>query len=130
MLDSIDEHLDVDARMRLMESCGRACANSTAIEAAEQCRGDLAKFLTKFRSWVGKENVRQEDREIYLVYPKCLCQLQADIPEALAETYCHCSCGWLKAMFETVVGNPVEVELESSIRRGADTCRFVVRLCQ
>ena len=111
-----------------MESCGRSCARSSAIKNAEQCRGDLPKFLSTFRSWVGKENVRQEDGEIFLTYPKCLCSLQAEISAALAETYCYCSCGWLKTMFETVVGNPVEVELESSVKRGSDACRFVVRL--
>jgi hypothetical protein len=102
LLATIDEHLDVDTRVRLMESCGRACARLAAIETAERCRDDLPKFVSSFRSWVGKDNVRYEDGEIHLVYPTCLCQLQAEVPETLAETYCYCSCGWLKEMFETV----------------------------
>ena len=43
MLTEIDEHLDVDTKMRLMESCGRACAHSATIKAAEKCRGDLLR---------------------------------------------------------------------------------------
>jgi predicted hydrocarbon binding protein len=31
-------------------------------------------------------------------------------------------------MFGTVVGKPVEVELVESIKRGAERCRFIIRM--
>ena len=128
ILLSIDGQLNEGTKARLMESCGRACARSSVIEEAEACRGDLDAFLAKIRSWVGQGNVTVDGETIRVVYEECFCKLTTEIPRELAVTYCLCSCGWLKEMFETVVGRPVEVDLESSIRRGSDTCSFVVRL--
>jgi len=111
-----------------MESCGRACARSGVIDEARACRGDLDKMVSKMKKWVGKENVRKDGNVIEVVYSKCFCELVADGPPILPDTYCTCSRGWLKEMFETVVGSPVEVDLMESIKRGDRQCRFIIHL--
>lgn len=45
--------------------------------------------------------------------------------DALA--FCNCSRGWVKTVFGTVSGRPVEVELKQAIGRGDPVCEFVVR---
>jgi predicted hydrocarbon binding protein len=42
-------------------------------------------------------------------------------------TLCLCSRGWVKTIFETLLGKPVRVELEKAIGRGDDICRYVVQ---
>ena len=128
LIESMDENLDEKTRMRLLESCGRACARSSAIKAAEACKGDLDKLLSTLGKWVGKENVRKDNGTVYVSYSKCLCHLVAEGPARLPDTYCFCSRGWLKEMFETVVGRPVDVDLKESIKRGGKKCRFTIRL--
>ena len=128
LLAAIDGSLNRETTERLMESCGRACARSGAVEAAADCAGDLEAFLLKMRGWVGERNLSVDGTTVHLVYDRCLCSQSADLPEHLGATYCHCSRGWLKEMFETVVGRPVEVDLDSSIKGGSDRCRFTVRL--
>lgn len=128
MLASIDEHINQETKVRLMESCGRACARSGARESAEECAGDLDRFLSTLKGWIGEDGVRQDKGCIRITYGQCYCSLQAEIAPELARTYCACSCGWLKEMFETVTSKTVEVELESSIKCGSEACRFVVRL--
>ena len=128
ILESVNEHLDEDTKVRLMESCGRACARSGVIDSAVVCQGDLDKFLSTMGKWVGKKNVSREGDAIQVIYEKCYCRLKTQVPVELSDTYCSCSSGWLKEMFETVVGKPVDVEIESTINRGAEKCRFLVNL--
>jgi hypothetical protein len=128
MLTSIDEHVNADTKLRLMESCGRACARAGAKASIEPCRGDLEGFLGVLRGWVGPDAVERHGKTVTVTYSRCYCGLQAEVPRRLAEVYCACSCGWLKEMFESVVEDPVDVVLETSIKRGGDSCRFVVTL--
>jgi predicted hydrocarbon binding protein len=125
---NIRQELDEKAKMSLMESCGRACARSASTESAKACGGDMAKLLSQMGKWVGKSNVRREGDSVHVVYDKCYCRLDDDLSEQLGHMHCYCSRGWLKEMFETVAGTPVNVDLLQSIRRGDAECRFIVRL--
>lgn len=80
------------------------------------------------RKWLGTKNITQDGDTIHVIYKKCFCQLRALVPDELSEVYCNCSRGWLREMFETVVGKAVEVEIESTILRGSDKCQFTLKL--
>jgi len=41
-------------------------------------------------------------------------------------SFCNCSRGWLMEIFETVLEEPVTVEMEDSIMKGGEQCRFSV----
>jgi hypothetical protein len=77
---------------------------------------------------LGQENVFIEGDMIHWGYPRCFCELVAEGPARLPYVYCHCSVGWVLEVFETVAGKPVKVELLQSVKRGAPTCQFLVRL--
>lgn len=127
VLASIQE-LDEKAQMALMERCGRACARSASVKSAKACGADLAKLESQLRKWVGKSNVRREGSAVHIVYDQCYCRLDDEVSKQLGDTHCYCSRGWLKEMFETVTGKPVEVDLLESIKRGGLKCRFIVHL--
>ena len=42
------------------------------------------------------------------------------------DTYCHCSTGWYKSLFEAAFDKPVKVKLKQSILQGADSCEFEI----
>jgi predicted hydrocarbon binding protein len=42
----------------------------------------------------------------------------------LSGTYCNCSRGWAKALFEGVLDRPVDVVMEESIIKGDKQCSF------
>lgn len=128
LMDSMDAHLDEDTKISLMEACGRACARGGPIDAAQKCQGDLGQLLSTLERWIGKGNARQDGEVVRVVYTKCYCHLVSDGPPTLPDTYCYCSRGWLKEMFETAMGSPVEVDLMESIKRGAQRCTFTIRL--
>ncbi len=128
LMNNMDSQMDEATRIKLMEASGRACARRDAVNAAKECKGDLDKFLATMRKWVGADNVRKDGNKVHLVYSKCLCPMVQSGTDRLSDTYCNCSRGWVKEMFETVHGKPVEVRLTESIMRGGKACRFVVQV--
>lgn len=129
LIESIDTHLDEETKMRLMESCGRACARGGPIRAAKEHQGDLDNWLATLAKWHGGEEfIRRDGDVVYVICAECLCPLVKDGPPRLPDTYCYCSLGWMREMFGTVVEKPADVELVESIKRGGEKCRFIIRL--
>jgi len=125
LMTNMDAQLEEEQRIKLMESCGRDCARRGAIQMATSCKGDLEKFAKTLGKFVG---IRIEANTVHIEYDKCYCHLVREGPETLSNTWCNCSVGWIKEMFETVVERPVEVQLLQSIKRGDPVCKFIVRL--
>lgn len=128
LMQKLDSQLDEQTRVKLMESCGRDCARRGAIRLAESCKGDVEKLVKTLAEYLGKENSYIEGSVIHLGYSKCLCDLVAEGPERLSDTYCICSRGWVLEMFETAAQKPVKVELLQSIKRGHPSCKFLIKL--
>ncbi len=128
LLENMDRQLDPSARARVMEACGRDCARRASIKMAEPCRGDVGKLVESLAKILGSENCSIDGNVVRLTYNKCYCELVADGPERLSETYCLCSKGWVLEMFETAARKPVRVEVLQTIKRGAPSCRFLVRV--
>jgi predicted hydrocarbon binding protein len=65
-------------------------------------------------------------------YYACHCQLARtairDGKPKIPPTFCYCSAGFTKTKFDTVFGEPVEIELLESALKGDMHCRFVVRI--
>lgn len=129
LMENLDAQLDEPTRIKLMESCGRACARRGAVAAlAKPAKGDIDKLLDALGRHVGKENATRDSNVVHLSYPTCYCPLVAAGPPRLSNTFCHCSRGWVLEVFQAVTGKPVGVELTHSIKRGDPACRFIVRL--
>lgn len=128
LLKQMDEQFDEKTRVKLMEALGRDCARRSAIRMAKASKGDVGKLVDSLANFLGKENSRMEGKVVHLGYSKCLCELVADGPERLSDTYCFCSKGWVLEMFETAAQKPVKVELLQTIKRGAPSCKFLIKL--
>lgn len=128
LMKNMDSHLDEETKIKIMEECGRACAKNHTKKEALKSQGQLDGWLTKMKKWIGEENVQKEKNLVRVIYSKCYCPILQDSQPILSNTYCHCSRGWLKENFETVLERPVKVKLEDSIMRGGKQCRFSIFL--
>ena len=129
LMSGLEKNVDEKTLARILEQCGRQCQSQSFVKKAKglyEKSKDIDDFLEKFgRAY---KHLRREGEEVYIVYPRCFCSQVNKIPKGkLSGTYCNCSRGWAKEMFETVTGKPCEVELLSSIKRGAKECILVVR---
>jgi predicted hydrocarbon binding protein len=130
LLNNMDKLIDQEKRMKLMESCGRDCAlrSSAAAAISKSSKGDVDKLVSTMRQLLGENNVLKKDGVIQLIYSQCYCPLVEEWPARLSDTYCYCSLGWIKEVFETVSGKPVGVDLLQSIKRGDPFCKFTIHL--
>jgi predicted hydrocarbon binding protein len=133
LMSTLEILVDEDTRAGLMESCGRVCAlHYGSIEQARAIKHsakEMDELLYKLNQqeglWCGKWE--RDGDIIYSVCKECGCPLVRAGLVKLSPTFCNCSRGWVKAVFEAVLGRPVEVELEQAIGRGDQVCRFLVR---
>jgi len=130
LIAGLDQYVDEGMRAKVLEQCGRQCQSQRFVEKARsiyQKSEDMNEFLGRF----GKiyEHLHIEGGNVYVVYPKCYCSFVNKIPSGqLSATYCNCSRGWAKELFEGALGRPVEVVMEESIVKGDDQCRFRIVL--
>ena len=136
----MDQRLDKDIREEMMENCGRLCHDGAHPNTKQPTPEDAARFMEGMHSYVGKDGIQQKGEETvvhfkYTQNPRglkvadgyCLCPILEDAPKDVSPTYCHCSVGYVKAIFEQGLGKPVKVELTESVLRGGKGCSFEVR---
>ena len=129
MLKSLDKDLSEEDRLKFMEDNGRACAaRGGSVNWAKSFGGDVDKFLAEMRKHIGENNAVRGGKTVRLTYEKCLCPLVAGFQGPLSSTYCLCSQGWTKAVYEALTGKPVHVSLLGTIKRSAPKCLVEVRL--
>jgi predicted hydrocarbon binding protein len=129
LLAGLDEETDAETRIAVLERCGRNCITGSMVKRARACRAqakDEAEFLDKLgKDW---KHLQREGDKVFVVYPRCYCPLVKDFPGELSATWCNCSRGWVKELFEQALGRPIQVDLLQSIRQGGETCKFQVHL--
>jgi predicted hydrocarbon binding protein len=55
-----------------------------------------------------------------------MCPVVESGPTELSRTYCQCSAGYVKEVFERMTGLPCRVEVLESLRTGGTRCRFKI----
>jgi hypothetical protein len=132
---------------RLLEILSRrmdgGALNETLLELGGYCSGLGEKTLVKFRGDPDgyRQMVRQSLSGDSITYDwknnvitmtsdertDCFCPLISRLDHT-PPVACHCSLGWQKHTWETLLQKPVTVELKESVLRGGTRCTFVVRV--
>jgi len=63
-----------------------------------------------------------QDDGLYLQFPFCPCPMLAEVDCLDDLTWCQCTTGYSKVLFEKAFGCEVEVELLKSVKAGDDLC--------
>ncbi len=130
LLNSLDKNTDEKTRAKILEQCGRHCQSQSFVKKARrifQQAKNVDEFIEKLSQTY--KHLHREGGNVYITYPRCYCSFVNKIPpKKLSWTYCNCSRGWAKELFEGALGHPVEVILEKSIVHGDDQCKFRILL--
>lgn len=59
---------------------------------------------------------------IHLEFPFCPCPMLAEVDRLETDTWCQCTTGYSKVLFEKAFGCEVEVELLQSVKMGHEKC--------
>ncbi len=134
LMKAMENEISLETRQQLLESCGRACAGAHVLPALERVRAtlaadsDLDTVLAAMRTWgVGGNPLTREGNTIYGEYDRCYCPMRQE-GFIMAPWLCDCTRGWTAALFETLLGRPVQVRLLQAIGRGDPICRYEVKV--
>lgn len=130
LITALDESVDEETRVRVLEQCGRRCQTQSLVKKAKRIyerSRNVDEFLTEFgRVYI---HLHRDGDNVYIIYPRCYCTFVNKMPRGrLSATWCNCSRGWAKALFEGVLGHPIEVTAEETIIRGDKQCKFKINL--
>ena len=59
---------------------------------------------------------------IHLEFPFCPCPMLAEVDRLETDTWCQCTTGYSKVLFEKAFGCEVDVELLQSVKMGHEKC--------
>jgi hypothetical protein len=143
-MERLDSLVDEKTRIQIMNNCGSNCAevNKRVIQKAIARR---KKFKTD-EDFLNAEQekpqrgtkIKREGNQLFHIYTpqaftfpmRCYCGLLRALPKdtTVSLTYCHCSEGFIKKYWESVLEKPVKVTLMESAISGAAECKFAVQL--
>jgi predicted hydrocarbon binding protein len=147
LIARLEEQVGREKTIGIMQKCGLMCCGVTSrkrVKLLMSESGSVEEFVEKLNEsgsveeFVEKLNetgfgggrLKMKDKNTIVGgYDRCYCGLVKHTKEPFpTDTYCWCSTGWYKQLFETALGRPVDVELIQSIVSGADTCEFVIHI--
>jgi hypothetical protein len=126
-----------------MQINGSLCATGAYGEITDSTSHSTEEIDATIADWqkfLGRENIYRNDNTVFFNYvgnPKglkiadgyCLCPMLENGPATLSPTYCQCSAGYVRYMFQKLItGRPVQVELLESLRGGGKSCRFKITI--
>ncbi len=128
----MDQELKKEDMGRILEKCGRGCAFGCGMVAKIQQAGmNPEKPEEVFQKLQSPDlfgnRISKGDNCFYTTCEQCFCPYVNDNIAETPGSYCECTKGWTKQVFETAFQRPVEVEIEQTIIRGAEYCKMRTR---
>ncbi len=143
-INRLDSSVNEKTRIQIMEHCGCNCAsiNKKVIESAKTRRKkfkDLETFLeAEEKKPMKGTRLHREGNILYQFYlphvftqpMRCYCSLLRGLPKdtSVSLTYCHCSKAFVQKLWESVLEQPVKIDLLQSVISGDSECKFAVHL--
>ncbi len=131
LLATMDQQLDLNTRIKMYEGCGKGCFNRYKFkqDIAAEGKGDVEKLIEAYKK---NFEVWREGDTVHIRYgeksSQCYCPAARFKPIKPGDLHCECTKATHQAIFETALGRPIKVEVLESLRRGGQTCHFLVHL--
>jgi predicted hydrocarbon binding protein len=131
VIEGINKCVNDDTKKEILENCGEACAiyhghleKIASMKEKGRNLEEILDYMNQEKKWCGdwiqRENILSSTCE------ECECPLVLTEIVKLSPTFCYCSRGFVKSVFEEILGKPVNVELKKAIGRGDEVCHFLV----
>ena len=131
LMDTMDKELDEATYIKLIEGCGRGCYNRHQFkkDISIAGHGDLDNLLAAYKK---NFEVWKEDNTVHIRYgeksPGCYCPVLKNQSYKTKGMHCNCTKATHQAIFENALGRPFKVDILESVRRGGQTCHFLVHV--
>ena len=131
LLAALDGQIDEQARKNIMAACGQKCpfthlTDSRLLDIRDRAETEEALLDTLCSEW----RLQKQQGRYYVVFDRCYCPLVNDAIEGTSATLCSCTEGNLRHKFKLALGREVAIEVQKTIVRGDDECRFLIGIDQ
>lgn len=126
LIEGMDANLDKEILTTLLENVGRHCAKENS-EYYVKFKGNVNGYLKGLEEWVEKAEHDEEKGIVKITGRKnnsCYCPF-VDISKMPGE-FCNCTRGWNKEIYETIIGKPVDVKIDSTVLWGGESCSYTI----
>jgi hypothetical protein len=131
LVDSLEKELDKDMSNKIIENCGRICANECgAIKEVDEMVKSIGtsagvdSIIERMNfTGIGGGKLQKYGNVITGEYDHCYCPSRKYIA---SNKYCNCTVGWVKEVFERILKSKITVVLEKSIAWGDEVCKFII----
>lgn len=94
---------------------------------------ELISTSTSIEEFAGSEKAKAaglfcQDGELFLQFAFCPCPMLAEVEKLETNTWCQCTTGYSKILFEKAFACKVDVELLKSIKMGDEICLMKITL--
>jgi len=110
--------------VRMDCACGPETGKMNALKKVYESSAGPEDFAERANKLDHGFTIQYEDGTLMLVYPQCYCSCVKRVDKPLSKTWCACTLGYTKRMFEHILGRPVAVELLESVKTGGQVCRI------
>lgn len=83
---------------------------------------DMAEFAELHNQKETYGRLEAVEDGLLLIYPQCYCACVKRVDAPISRTWCLCTLGNAKALFEAVFGKPVKALLLESVKTGGSRC--------
>lgn len=132
MVKIMDKNLDEKTKTEIMESSGRRCAQKTFQPVIDKYKGNIPGLLEHMKKYYIETADYNKSKGTILLHSKklasCACPMVQGKQTLSTKTYCLCSQGWMKQVFEGVSGKKAKVKTLKTILTGAKQCVFNIAL--
>lgn len=86
------------------------------------------EFCDKYNAeYNGEHSISHNSEAIFFSYPTCYCSCIKRADANVPQTWCLCTLGYVKKLFDYVLERDTEVELIESVKTGGSKC--VMKIC-
>lgn len=122
-MQRLEKRFDSDTIKTIRMNCQCGYAMDEKLKLVQ----DLMEGANSFEGFANNEQAQAAglsyvDGELYLQFAFCPCPMLAQVDKLETDTWCQCTSGYSKVLFEKAFGCPVDVELLKSIKMGDDCC--------
>ncbi len=117
--------LETTKRIRMACQCGYGMDEKLAfIEGLIASSSSMEEFASSEKA--KEAGLFYQDDILYLQFYYCPCPMLAEVDRLETNTWCQCTTGYSKVLFEKAFCCEVDVELLKSIKMGDDVCLMTI----
>lgn len=126
-MERMDERFDEEERKKIRMRCQCGYGMDEKLTLVQ----DLMKGVSSLEEFGNHEGAKSagmhvENGVLYLSFPFCPCPMLASVDRLESDTWCQCTTGYSKVLFEKAFGCEVDVKLLKSVKMGDDVCLMTI----